>query len=319
MKLVLVLVLVLGSGARADTPGDAPASLELDREAPPPGRAEFSFDGGAPVPGLAAAISLGVVDTPLLLRTADGESHPVARRETLGLGGAIALGESVVFDARMPLSRQTGDRLTALGDGRALDRWVPGDVRLGGRLRVVSTPVADALLRAELTLPTGDDLDFAGEPSWTVAWNLIGRFKLPEGIILAAAGGIRLRGEEVIVGDRLIGDELHGAVGLAVPIPPIHPLWCVPDQVRITGEVVGVLGDQVQGKNGPSPAEVRLGVVTRPREWLDIGVRVGTGLGDQIGSPAWRATVELTFRLNHQLLPKAGPSSEPGEPAEDFE
>jgi len=202
----------------------------------------------------------------------------------------------VVFDARLPLSRQTGDRLTALGDARALDRWVPGDLRIGGRLRVVSTPRADGLLRAELTVPTGDDRDFAGDPSWTVAWSLIARFRLPAGIVLAGSGGIRLRGEEVIVFDRLVGDELHGAIGVAVPIPPVRPLWCVADQVRLTGELVGVLGNEVGGKIGPSPAEVRAGVVTRPREWLDVGVRFGTGLGNQIGSPAWRATVELTFR-----------------------
>lgn len=316
MNRVLVLVVVLGSPAYADTPTDAPASLELDREAPPSGRAEFGFDAGGPVDGIAAGVSFGMIDTPLLLRTADGESRPVSRRETVAVGGAVALGASVVFDARMPLSRQTGDRLMALGDGRSLDRWVLGDLRLGGRLRVVSTSVADALLRAELTLPTGDARDFAGEPSWTVAWSLIGRFRLPAGIVLAGAGGIRLRGEEVIVADRLVGDELQGAIGIAVPIPPIHPLWCVADQVRLTGELVGVLGDEVGGKTGPSPAEARLGIVTRPREWLDIGVRVGTGLGDQIGSPAWRATVELTFRLDHQLLPPAGPSPEPDLDAE---
>lgn len=314
---ILAVVLALGlAPAWADTPTAAPASLELDREAPPPGRAELGFDAGAPVVGWAAAVSFGLVDTPLLLRTGDGESRPVRRRETLGLGGALGLGESVVLDARMPLSRQTGDRLSALGDDRALDRWVPGDLRIGGRLRVVSTARGAALLRAELTLPTGDHLDFAGEPSWTVSWSLIGRFQLPAGIVLAAAGGIRLRGEEVIVADRLIGDELHGAVGIAVPIPPVRPLWCVADQVRLTGELVGVLGDEVGGKTGPSPAEVRIGVVTRPREWLDIGVRVGTGLGDQIGSPAWRATVELTFRLIRQYLPPSGPSPEPDEDLE---
>lgn len=303
--LVLLLALVLGHEAAADVPRFAPAAIELDRDTPPPGRAELGFDAGAPVEGVAVSVSLGLLDTPLLLRTTDGTSRPIDRRVTLGLGAAIGLGPAVVLDARMPVSRQTGDRLTALGDDRALDRWVPGDLRIGGRLRVVSTAHADALLRAELTLPTGDDRDFAGDPSWTVAWSLVARFRLPAGIVVAGSGGIRLRGEEVIVFDRLVGDELHGAIGVAVPIPPVRPLWCVPEQVRLTGELVGVLGDEVGGRSGPSPAEARVGVVTRPRDWLDVGVRIGTGLGDQIGSPSWRATVELTFRPILQTLPRA--------------
>ncbi len=307
------------SPATADTPRDTPAAIEVDREAAPPGRSELGFDAGAPVEGWAAALSFGYLDAPITLRSSSGTSHPVARRETLALGGALGLGDTAVIDARLAISRQTGDRLVILGDDRALDRWVPGDLRVGGRVRVVTTQHADAFVRAELSLPTGDDRDLAGEASWGLAWNLIGRFRLPAGIVLAASGGIRLRGAEVMLADKIVGDELHGAVGLAVPIPPVHPLWCVADQVKLTGELVGILGDEVGGSSGPSPAELRFGVVTRPRESFTIGVRMGTGLGDQIGAPAWRATVELTYHGASRLIP-AGPSDEDrvvGEPLDD--
>ena len=308
MRAIVLLVLAAAPAA-ADTPRDAPAAIDVDREAAPPGRAELGFDGGAPVEGWAAAVSLGYLTAPITLRSAGAETHPVDHRETLALGGALGLGDVAVLDARMPFARQSGARLAALGDLRALDRWVPGDLRLGGRLRVVTTRRADALIRAELTLPTGDDRDFAGEASWTVAWSLIGRFKLPAGIVVAASGGIRLRGAEVMLVDRVIGDELHGGVGIAVPIPPIRPLWCVADQVKLTGELVGVLGDEVGGSSGPSPAEVRLGLVTRPREAFTIGVRVGAGIGDQIGAPQYRATLELTYHGSQRLIPPA-PSAE---------
>ena len=168
---------------------------------------------------------------------------------------------------------------------------------------MVNTEPADGFIRAELSLPTGDEGNFAGEPSWSLSWSLIGRFRLPAGIVVAASGGIRLRGAEVMLVDRVIGDELQGGIGIAVPIPPIHPLWCVADQVKLTGEVVGVLGDAVGSSKGPSPIEIRLGVVTRPLETFTIGVRAGAGLGDQIGAPAWRAILELTYHGSGRLIP----------------
>jgi hypothetical protein len=307
VKAIVGLALVLGvAPAMADSPRDAPAAIEVDREAAPPGRAELGFDAGAPVLGWAASVSFGLLEEPVkLYSVSDGTSRPVARRETLALGAALGLGESAVLDVRMPLARQTGDRLSLFGDQRALDRYVPGDLRIGGRLRVVTTPHVDALLRAELTLPTGDDHDFAGEASWSLAWSMIGRFKLGAGIVVGAAGGIRLRGKEVMFADTIVGDELHGGVGIAIPIHPIHPLWCVADQVKLTFEMVGVLGDEVGGTSGPSPAEARIGIVTRPREAFTIGVRVGAGIGDQIGAPAYRATLELTYHGSERLIPPA--------------
>lgn len=304
-NLVALLLLGPSSVAFADTPLATPAAIEVDREAPPPGRAEFGFDGGAPVEGWTVGIGAGYLARPIALRSDVGESIPVRRRETFSLGAAIGLGDTVVLDARMAMAHQVGDRLVALGDDRALDRWVPGDLRIGGRIRVVRTGPADALVRADLTVPTGDDGDLAGEASWALDWNLIGRFRLPAGIVVAAAGGIRLRGAEVMIADKLVGDELHGSLGVAIPIPPIHPLWCVRDQVKLTAEAVGIIGDQVGDARGPSPAEARLGIVTWPLETLSIGIRVGAGLGDEIGAPAWRGMLELTYHGADRLIPPA--------------
>ncbi len=304
MRIALVVACTaVPALAAAEPPRDEPAAIEVDREAAPPGRSELGFDAGAPVDGWAAALSFGYLDRPITLRTGSDESRPVERRETLALGAAVGLGDTVVLDARMPFAQQTGARLAILGDDRALDRWVPGDLRIGGRIRVVRTAHADALVRGELSLPTGDANEFAGEASWSLAWSLIGRFRLPAGVVVAATGGIRLRGAEVMIGDRIVGDELHGAIGIAMPVPPIHPLWCVADQVKLTGELVGAIGDEIRLASGPSPAEVRLGIVTRPLESFTIGVRLGTGLGDEIGAPRWRATIELTYHGTERLIP----------------
>jgi hypothetical protein len=285
----------LAPAARADTPRQTPAAVEVDRDAAPPGRTELGFDGGAPVDGWGATIGVGWLERPLTLPAEGGATLPVRRRQTVAIGGAIALGESVAFDARFAAAHQVGDRLRP-ADPRPLDRHVPGDLRIGARVRVAGDARRAVFVRGELTLPTGDDHDFAGEASWTVAWQLAGRLTLPLGITAAGAAGIRLRGAEVVIGDRLVGDELTGALGVAVPIPPLPPLWCDAEQVKLTAEVAGVLGDDVGVGRGPSPVEARLGLVTLPRPSVALGLRIARGLTDEIGAPRARLSFELTYR-----------------------
>lgn len=292
----LVVVLASTSAARADTPRDQPTAIEVDREAAPPGRVELGFDGGAPVDAWGVSAAIGWLDRPVAFISPDGSTtHPVRRRWTGAIGGALAVGRSVVVDARLAAARQWGDRLEAQGDRRALDRSVPLDLRLGARIRVSE----GLFVRGDVTLPTGDERDFAGDASWSLGWQLIGRVTLPGDIVLAGAAGIRLRGTEVIVGDRLVGDELFGAAGLVVPLPPVRPLWCGADQVRMTVEVAGVLGDDIgMGQQGPSPLEARAGLVVRPRPDLanvTVGVRGARALVDEIGAPAARLVLELSY------------------------
>ena len=303
----------LGGGpARADTPRQRPTAIEVDRDAAPPGRTELGFDGGAPVAGWGATVGAGWLERPLTFTTADGTTLPVRRRETLALGGALALGEAVVFDARLAAAHQVGDRLRP-AEPRALDRFVFGDLRIGARLRVTGGARRAMFVRGELTLPTGDDGDFAGEARYSLAWQLAGRLVLWRGITVAAAAGIRLRGAEVAVGDRLAGDELTGALGVAVPIPPVRPLWCDAEQVKLTAEAAAVLGDDVGAGRGPSPAEARLGLVTRPRPGVALGVRLARGLTDEIGAPRARLSLELTF---HGVAAPAPQSAQPAQPAQ---
>ena len=252
-----------------------------------------------------------------------GATLPVRRRQTLVLGGALALGESVVFDARAAAAHQVGDRLRP-AEPRALGRFVLGDLRLGARVRVAGGPRRAMFVRGELTLPAGDDGDFAGEARWTAAWQLAGRLVLPRGITVAAAGGIRLRGAEVAIGDRLAGDELIAALGVVVPLPPVRPLWCDAEQVKLTAEAAAAVGDDVGAGRGPSPVEARLGLVTRPRPGVALGVRLARGLTDEIGAPRARLTLELTYQPSAAGRPPAaarvpqeaadGPAAEP--PAE---
>jgi len=287
MKVALALLLV-ASTAQADTPSSRGTAVELDREDAPAGRGELGFDGGAPLAGWGASVGLGLLARPLTLAT-PATVIPVRTRETLVLGGALALGGSVVVDARLPVLRQTGDAPAGV-------RHALGDLRLAARVRIAGTPARALFLRGALTLPTGDDGDYAGDLHWGVQWNLIGRATLPAGVTIAASGGIHIRGAEVMLGDRLVGDEITGALGVLVPIPPIAGLWCERSQVVLAGELDGVLGDNIAGVRGPSPVEARGGVVIQALPELTIAVRGGRGVNDQLGAPAWRAMLEIAWR-----------------------
>ena len=281
-----VVLIAFASAAHADKPLDRPEAIEVDRADTPAGRTELGFDGGAPLEGWGATLSTGWLERPI----AFGDLHPVRRREVLVVGGALALGPSIVIDARLGAAHQIGDRLGT----RALDNWVSTDLRLGARVHVVGDAARSAFVRVDASLPTGDDGDFAGEASWSLAWRLIGRITVPAGIVVAASAGIRLRGQEVVIGDRLVGDEGVVAIGMVVPLPAVAPLWCA-EGVKLTGELVAILGNDVGVGKGPSPVEARLGVVTRPTREITIGVRAGTGINDEIGAPKYRATVELSY------------------------
>ena len=295
MMRAFALVAALAGVARADTVVMRPEAIEVDRDVPPPGRVEFGFDGGAPVGAWALGAQVGYVDTPLVLRDGALAVTPVRHRETLALGGALSIGPDVVVDARVPLAHQVGERVQQLGDDSPLDRWVIGDITIGARLRVAGDDARAVFLRGQLYLPTGDDFQFAGDARWSGSWLLIGRATVAPGVVVAATGGIRIRAAEVQVGDRLVGDELVLGGGVAAAIPPIAGLWCVPEQLRATGEVVGVVGDRVGGQRGPSPVEARIGIVGAPRPDLAIGVRAGIGLDDQVGAPRFRAMLELAW------------------------
>lgn len=281
--------------AHGEAPLDRPEGFEVDREAPPPGRVEFSFDGGAPVEGWAVGAQLGFLDRPMRLHTVRVKIFPIEQRETLALGGAYAVTPAFVVDARMPFSHQTGDRYMGLGDDRELDHWVAHDLGIGGRLRLARRDWFSFFVRANLTFGTGNDYQFAGESRYTAAWSLIGRFTPIDRVVIAASAGVRFRGEEVIVADRLLGDELVGALGVSVQLPAIRGLYCDANQVRVTAELHGVLGNDVGDYEGASPAEARVGVVSRIRPWVSVGVRVGKGLDDHIGSPRFRAMFEVAF------------------------
>lgn len=297
MKRALAFVVVAGVGvAHADEPLQRPTAFEVDRDVPPPGQAELGFDAGTPIRSWAASLQVGYLDRPLTLTTNLVVNHPVEHRQTFALGGVYPITPNLIVDGRIPFDHQVGDRYRGLGDNKRLDRFVIGDISLGARLRLAERGRTSLFARGALTIPSGDDHDFAGEARFTAAWNLIVRVALPAGLTVAATAGVRFRPREVQVADRLLGDELAGGFGAIYELPGLRGLWCPENHVRATAEIVGVLGNDVAGQRGPSPAEVRVGMASDIRSWLSIAGRIGKGIDDEIGAPRFRGMLELVVR-----------------------
>lgn len=307
-RAALLLLAVTGA-ASAETPRGTPERIEVDRDGTPAGRVGFGFDGGEPIDAWGVSATLAWIDRPIAVGEGglgDGTpaSEPVRRRETLALGAAIAIGDSIVLDGTLRASHQVGDRLRAAGDAARLRRAVFQDVRLGLRLHVAGDRERAALLRADLTLPAGDDAQFAGDARWTAAWRLIGRLTIAR-VVVAANVGIRLHGAEVAVGDTLVGDELFGAAGVRVPVA---------DALALTGELAGGLGDHVGKRSAPSPLEARAGAILQLSPALAAGAHVGLGLVDELGAPRARAMLELAWT---PVVPHAAPRAAPEAREED--
>ena len=307
---------VAGQGAYAEQPRTTAAAIEVDRDATPAGRVGFGFDGGEAIDAWGVSLALGWLERPIELGAGafgagSPETQPVRRRETVTVGGAIAFGDSVVFDAAIRGSHQVGDRLRAAGEPAGLQRGVLHDLRIGARIRVAGNRDRAALLRADLTLPSGNAGQFAGDARWTAAWRLIGRLTVARAVVVAGNVGLRLHGAEVQVGDHLVGDELFATAGVAVPLAAFG----VEAPVALTGELSGALGDHVGKLSAPSPIEARVGAIIQALPALAIGVHVGAGLVDEIGAPRLRAVLEVAWTPRVERAATATPA--PDEPDDD--
>src|SRR6185437_12887137 len=152
--------------------------------------------------------------------TLASSGYPIDRRETAVVGGAVSLGDRLIVDARLPLEHQVGPRLEGFGDAAPLERFALGDLAIGARLHVADGGPVAVFVRGEVTLPSGDDHDFAGDAGWGAEGLGIARVELPHAIVIAGTGGFHIRSKEVQIAENVLGgDELVWGVGATVGIP----------------------------------------------------------------------------------------------------
>jgi hypothetical protein len=306
--LVATVLCTAVSSAEAQVPvGDRPA-ISVERFTPAPGRGGFGVvedPDVLPRWRWAAALWSSIMGRPIVFRdvmTGEEATVPVAWRLGFEASGAIGLGTRYQVGVAIPWAAQDGDRLQGTGiDAAPLQRLVLGDLRLHGKARIAGAPGQRGMaagLAGGLTLPTGDDGDFAGEAGLVVDWRLLIGWR---GRRAAVAGnlGVRFRSQEVVLLSpaRPHGNELTTGLAGEVRLPDVGV------RSSAIGEAVWVIGDSIDaGARGASPGELRGGVRLDVAEGWAVTLLGGAGITpDDVGSPAWR----LALGVVHDRAPIA--------------
>ena len=310
MKAALV-VAALAASATAAAAQIAPASkpaFSVERFTPVPGSALWIGVEDADVPAAGRWVVTGstwIASRPIVLRalsTGAEASEPVRLRWGQEVAIARGLGARYLVGLAVPAALQWGDRLAGIGLSEAsLQRAVLGDLRLHGRARIVGAPGETGLaaaVAAALTLPTGDDGDFAGEAGAVLAWGLRAGYRTAD-VAITGGAGLRLRTEEVVLLSpaRPHGNELTASLGVAARLAPLGRQFGAGDRAWVLAEVEAALGDDAgKGARGPSPAEARLGVRADVAHCWSVAVAGGGGFTRaEVGSPGYRLIAQLTF------------------------
>ncbi len=310
MRAALVVAALAGSATAASAqraPASEPA-FSVERFTPAPGSALWIGVEDADVPAAGRWVVTGstwIASRPIVLRalsTGAESTEPVRLRWGQEVAVARGLGARYLVGLAVPAALQWGDRLAGIGLSEApLARAVLGDLRLHGRARVVGAPGAPGLAAAvavALTVPTGDDGDFAGEAGAVLAWGLRAGYRTGD-VAITGGAGLRLRTEEVVLLSpaRPHGNELTASLGAAVRLAPLGRQFGGGDRAWAMVEVEAALGDDAgKGARGPSPAEARIGVRADVAHCWSVALAGGGGFTrDEVGSPGYRLIAQLTF------------------------
>ena len=314
LAVVAVAVAALGGRARAQIAvADRPA-FSVERFTPAPGSTSWIGVEDVDVPSAGRwtlTLSTWLASRPIVLRALSTDaqvSEPVRLRWGQDIALGRGLGSRFLVGLAVPTAVQWGDRLQGIGLSEApLARAVLGDLRLHGRARIVGAPGDRGLavgVAASLTLPTGDDEQFAGEAGAVLAWGLRAGYRTDD-VALVGGTGLRVRTEEVVLLSpaRPHGNELTANLGAAVRLGPLGRQFGGSDRAWALAEIEAVLGDDAgTGARGPSPAEARLGVRAQIHHCWSVALAAGGGFRpDEIGSPGYRLIAQVTFHQDPVL------------------
>jgi hypothetical protein len=294
--------------AAAQVTAPSRPAFSVERLTPPPGALTFLGVEEAdvlPAGRWALALTAWRADRPIVLRDLDsGElvTSPVRARYGQELGAAYGFGSRYQVGVAVPFAEQWGARLQGIGlSDEPLQHVVVGDVRLHARMRFVGTAGEQGLavgVAAAVTLPTGDDGDFAGEAAWSLNWGLRAGWR-GDRLELTGGAGIRVRTEEVVLLSpaRPHGNELVLGAGVAVRLTPLGEALGGPGRLWGLAELEQAYGDDSgRGAHGPSPGEWRLGARAHLSHCWTAAIAAGAGhTPDEIGSPRWRVVGQLAF------------------------
>jgi hypothetical protein len=227
------------------------------------------------------------------------------------------------LDMALPVTfGQGGTGLAPLTGGLGLKDTAMRDMRFGFAYAVVThappsqgAPQPDGLgvaARFEMSAPTGDDQQFAGERSGVYVPSVVADFRQGK-LFTALEIGARVRPITELVGAR-VGTQLLAAVGVGYDILPRDLLsatveaWALPSFVE-QHDLQTPTASVPNGKT-IAPAEWQLSVRTAPLLGRDVAIQAGGGGAIPFGSETFITTPRFRFTLGVRWAPTT-PRTEP--------
>jgi uncharacterized protein (TIGR03382 family) len=220
----------------------------------------------------------------------------VARSSLLQLGGAYAFLGRFEVGAHLPLYNQRGE--DAAGLTEAVSGSALGNLSLHGKVRLWRAGPLTAGVSATLVLPTATAGQFVGSSKPEAQLLALGAFvpaQLDDRLAIRASAGPVLRGTS-----RFANVEQASGVawGFGTSYRLLDGLWAT---AEIFGEMTpSALGatpsaDAMATATTLSQIEGLLGAQLRVDRRLTVGVAVGRGLTNAIGTPDLRGVLSLAF------------------------
>jgi OOP family OmpA-OmpF porin len=242
---------------------------------------------------------------------------------------AYGVSDRLELDLALPLTYgQGGTGLAPITGGYGLSNTAARDLRFGFAYALVArtaeaprtarTPQApDGLgivARSEVSAPTGDRSQFAGENSGVFVPSLAAEYRAGR-VFGGAEIGARIRPTSQLLGAS-IGTQILTALGFGFDVLPCSLLaaeleaWALPtlaeqSDVTISGSGPGVYGTVPNGKH-IVPAEWQLSARTAPLRGGDLAIQLGGGSAIPFGGDAVITQPRFRFTLGVRWAP-SGP------------
>lgn len=309
--LVLSALILSTSPARGD--GDRALDLGTFRPTPSGAQPLITVERAAVAPKGTVSFGFFVeyAKNPLVSRRtalSSDPDRPVSDRTALLIGAAYAPVPRLELGAVIPVLQQSGFEKSTGVD--AADGTVLGDVALHAKYFVLSSAPLSLGASTSLSLPTGDDTQFAGSKS--VTFHARGILEIDVGALqLAGNGGVRIRPEEAVLINVHQGNELTYGLGIG---------YRATRAIQVVGELFGAVGLEEGASGAVSPLEAVGGVRYRVAREVAVIGGVGRGLLSGVGAPDVRVFLAMTWSPGYEPLSpsaigrRSGGDGEPDEP-----
>ena len=223
---------------------------------------------------------------------------------------SYGVADRLELDIALPITfGQGGAGLAPISGGAGLHDTAVRDMRFGfayafqpSEKDESQSPLRFAA-RFEVSAPTGDRDQFAGERAGVFAPSLAGTIRM-ERFFLGVEAGLRLRPTAELLGAR-VGSQINAAAGVGVDLLrrgllsatlEYWELLTLVGQDDVVRESSGAYRS-VPGKRGLAPAEWLLSARTEPLGRRDLSLQLGGGggVGSDVTTPRFRFTLALRW------------------------